>query len=124
MPRVATLSLREILGDRMLGEVARILCAAPEPPAFVERLPVPPPPPPADTTATATDGVAEDDDDLEAFLDWDIVRGHGRGYFRSDARECATRRVDLRGPTDLDPGPLPMEEAPADAVVGGMLLMF
>lgn len=116
MPRVATLSLREILGDRMLGEVARILCAAPEPPAFVERLPVPPP---VDAEATA-----EVDGDLEAFLDWDVVRGHGRGYFRSDAHECATRRVDLRGPTDLDPGPLPMEEAPIGADVAGMLLMF
>jgi hypothetical protein len=57
---------------------------------------------------------AADGEDADLFADWDHARGHGLGFFRFDPTECATRRVDLRGPTDLDPGPLPMEEAPDD----------
>jgi hypothetical protein len=64
------------------------------------------------------------DDELEAFEDWDAVRGHGRGFFSSDAHERATRRLDLRGPTDLDPGPLAMEEAPPDVTASAWYLTF
>ncbi|MEQ1506336.1 MAG: hypothetical protein ABMB14_29160 [Myxococcota bacterium] len=103
MPRIATVSLRDHLDDGLLAELAMILCRS-RGPGFVDggdRL-VPEP-------------------ELEPFLDWDI-RGLGLGYFRTDPGECATRRVDLRGPTDLDPGPLPMEEAPDPA--DGELLAF
>src|SRR5262245_20109456 len=96
MARVATLSIRDHVDNEILGELARIWCIRPIAPAFLD-----------------PDRPIEDDE-LEPFQDWDLERGHGRGFFHSDPRECATRRVDLRGPTDLDPGPLPMEEPPAE----------
>ena len=49
------------------------------------------------------------DDDL--FADQDRARGLD-GFYVEDAAECASRRVDLRQPTDRDPGPLEMDEAP------------
>lgn len=102
MPRVATLSLRSQEGGDLLAELARVLFSSRQP-AFVSGWDLP------------LDG--EDPllrDEIEAFVDWDVLRGDGRGFFLSDRRECATRRVDLRGPTDLDPGPLPMEEGPPE----------
>jgi hypothetical protein len=107
MARVATVSLRDLVGDDLLAQVARILCGTPLSPGFVERWDLP-----------------QVDPELEPFLDWDSLRGDGRGFFRSDPRECATRRVDLRGPTDLDPGPLPMEEAPAEITASARHLTF
>lgn len=105
MPRVATGSIREHLDDALLSELVRV-CVRPVEPAFVEA------------------AAPADDADLEPFADWDAHRGHGRGFFLGDRRECATRRVDLRGPTDLDPGPLPMEEAPADVTGSAWHLTF
>lgn len=101
MPRVATLSLRDHAGE-LLAEIARMLLA-PRAPSFVRGEDAEVEPDPEDAEL-----------DLEAFLDWDRIRGDGRGFFSSDPHECATRRVDLRGPTDLDPGPLPMEEGPVE----------
>jgi hypothetical protein len=110
MARVATVSLRHLLGDEVVAELARILCAAPAPPTFADADAEPPP-----GLAVALDA----DPNLEPFVDWDAARGRGRGFFRTDRDECASRRIDLRGPTDLDPGPLPMEEAPEHVLTQG-----
>jgi hypothetical protein len=48
--------------------------------------------------------------------DWAVLfedhnpRSLGWGYFCHDADERRSRRLDMRGPTDLDPGPLAMSE--------------
>jgi hypothetical protein len=95
MPHVATASLRDHVDDDLLAAVSRLMWSSDPTPAFVERADVPP-----------------TDLELEPFLNWDDRRGDGRGLYLSDPVECASRRVDLRGPTDLDPGPLPMEPGP------------
>ena len=102
MARVATLILREYVDPELLLAVAGRMGRAP---AFV-RLPE----------------IELDDAEIEPFFDWDAWRGHGRGYFRQDAAECRTRRIDLRAPTDEDPGPLPMEEAPEDITAKHLIL--
>ncbi|MBX2804232.1 MAG: hypothetical protein KTR31_41610 [Myxococcales bacterium] len=60
--------------------------------------------------------------ELELFMDWDGLRVDGRGTYAQDDDECRSRRVDLRGPTDADPGPLPMEEAPEDITAKHLIL--
>jgi hypothetical protein len=107
MPLVATASLRDHIDDELLAAVARLLCASHPTPRFVEGW-----------------DLQLDDQDLEPFLDWDARRGDGRGYFLSDRTECASRRIDLRGPTDLDPGPLPMEEATDDELPRARIIAF
>jgi hypothetical protein len=107
MPRVATVSLKDHVSDDLLAQLARILCGTPLAADFVKRADQP-----------------DVDAELEPFFDWDSVRGDGRGFFRTDPRECASRRVDLRGPTDLDPGPLPMDEAPEDVTASAWHLTF
>jgi hypothetical protein len=107
MPRVTTVSLKDLVSDELLLQVARILCGTSPQPGFVERFDLP-----------------EVDAELEPFFDWDSLRCDGRGFFRSDPRECASRRIDLRGPTDLDPGPLPMEEAPDEITASAWHLSF
>jgi hypothetical protein len=99
MATVAMVQLAEHIDDEILLEVARMMGDSPVrlPSGFVEG-----------------PDVTVEDADLEPFLDWDQDRGHGRGSYAQDVEECRSRRVDLRGPTDLDPGPLPMEEAPED----------
>lgn len=77
-------------------------------PPRARRRPVPPEP------------VDADDDDA-LFADQGPPRGVD-GFYCEDAAECASRRIDLRGPTDRDPGPLPMEEATED--VAGVTLRF
>lgn len=63
------------------------------------------------------------DDELSLFADYDTaVRAAGGGYYSEDADECASRRLDMRGPLDFDPGPVEMEEAPAE--VEGVWLEF
>ena len=48
--------------------------------------------------------------------DWELLfqdhdpRLLGWGYFSHDEEERRSRRLDMRGPTDVDPGPLPMAE--------------
>jgi hypothetical protein len=103
MARLATVSLRDHVSHELLVDVVRLMCR--EPLGFVQGPEIPP-----------------EDADVEPFLDWDATRGHGAGFFCGDAHECRSRRIDLRGPTDLDPGPLPMEEAPED--VPARLLLF
>jgi hypothetical protein len=98
MPRIATVALRDLLGPELMAGLARILAQQQTPLGEV---------------APVCEPVVHDPE-LEPFQDWDAVRGRGAGFFRSDADECASRRVDLRGPTDVDPGPLPMDEAPED----------
>jgi len=95
MARIATLSLRDHLSEDLLVQVVRIMMGG---------------------RIGFLDGpdLSLEDVELEPFWNWDNVRGHGHGYFCGDEVECRSRRVDLRGPTDLDPGPLPMEEAPED----------
>ena len=107
MARVATVILREYVDPEILLAVAGHMPGSPVgwPPGFV-RLPE----------------IELDDAELEPFFDWDAWRGHGRGYFRQDAAECRTRRIDLRAPTDEDPGPLPMEEAPDDITAKHLIL--
>lgn len=105
MPRVATVSIRDDMQNALLTELVRVWSTDARAAGFL----------------TGADGA---DEELEAFEDWDVVRGHGRGFFHGDARECASRRVDLRGPTDLDPGPLPMEEAPPDVTGSAWHLTF
>lgn len=62
-------------------------------------------------TVATDDGVV--DPEASLFADQAALRGVD-GFYAEDAAECASRRVDLRGPTDHDPGPIPMEEAPPD----------
>jgi hypothetical protein len=99
MATVALVQLGEHIDDELLLEVARMMGGSPVRLrcGFVEG-----------------PEIQLEDDEIEPFLDWDHDRGHGRGGYAQDVAECRSRRVDLRGPTDLDPGPLPMEEAPDD----------
>ncbi len=94
MGRVATARLESLVPDDLLVGLTRAMLGAR--PGFVR----------ADAP--------RDEDETELFTNWDARRGHGVGYFSGDRDECRSRRVDLRGPTDLDPGPLAMEEAPDD----------
>jgi len=55
-------------------------------------------------------GDPEPDEDL--FGDFDAERGRGRGAYVFDEAEAASRRVDLTGCGDPDPGPIALEEAP------------
>ncbi|MEQ1571620.1 MAG: hypothetical protein ABMA64_38685 [Myxococcota bacterium] len=104
---MTTVSLSDHVSDNLLAQLARVLCGTPLDPGFVERVDLP-----------------DIDADLEPFYDWDSLRCAGRGYFATDPLECASRRIDLRGPTDLDPGPLPMEEAPDDITASAWHLSF
>jgi len=61
-------------------------------------------------------------EELSLFTDWDLLWGRGRGVYAQDDEECRSRRIDLRGPHDGDPGPLPMEEAPDDITAKHLLL--
>ncbi|MEN0064002.1 MAG: hypothetical protein AAGA48_17745 [Myxococcota bacterium] len=63
-----------------------------------------------------------EDEELSLFADWDFLWGRGRGTYTQDDAECRSRRVDLRGPHDGDPGPLPMEEAPDDITAKHLIL--
>ncbi|MEZ4238952.1 MAG: hypothetical protein R3F59_22930 [Myxococcota bacterium] len=112
MPKTATVSLRDLLGRDVMSSLARLLAGPRPAPRFVDQQEPVHEAPPAE------------DPDLEPFVDWDARIGRGPGFFRSDADECASRRVDLRGPTDLDPGPLPMEEAPDDTLEEAQFLHF
>lgn len=59
------------------------------------------------------------DDEAALFADREGQFRRQRGFFSFDEAERRSRRVDLRGPLDRDPGPIPMEEAdvaPDDAV--------
>ena len=107
MARVASVILRKHVDPDLLLAVVRGMPGSPfrRSPAFV-RLPE----------------IVVEDAEIEPFFDWDAWRGHGGGYFRQDAAECRTRRVDLRAPTDEDPGPLPMEEAPEDITAKHLVL--
>lgn len=109
MASIATVSIRDHIDTTLLTELARLWSADTRCAGF-----------PADELPALPDT----DEELEPFEDWDAHRGHGRGFFHGDARECASRRIDLRGPTDLDPGPLPMEEAPPDVTGSAWHLTF
>lgn len=89
MGRLATITLREHVDDDMLLQIARSMGLY-RPPCFL-------------------DGPPEEDEEQALFGDHD-VRATDRGYYRYPEEECRSRRVDLRGPTDLDPGPLEMQE--------------
>lgn len=107
MPSTATVCLVEHIDEDVLLEVARMMGDSPVrlPPGFVEGW-----------------EVEIEDAELEPFLDWDCIRGHGRGSYAQPESECRTRRIDLRGPTDHDPGPLEMEEAPEDITAKHLIL--
>ncbi len=52
--------------------------------------------------------------------EWDLLFEHhdprslGWGYFCHDEDERRSRRLDMRGPTDVDPGPIAMSEPEGD----------
>lgn len=58
----------------------------------------------------------EPDDELSLFRDHDMRR-YANGYFRYGDAECRSRRLDMRGPLDEDPGPLAMPEGDAPGAV-------
>jgi len=60
------------------------------------------------------------DNDWSSLFEHQDPRGMGWGFFSLDAQERHSRRIDLRGPTDLDPGPLAMCE-PQDSDAGIVL---
>lgn len=75
--------------------------------------------PVVDDPGLPTDALPEDE---ALFADHDRWLGRGDGYFAEDPIELATRRLDMRGPLDRDPGPIEMEEA--DDERGGVVLDF
>lgn len=95
MPRTASIVLREHLEDDLLLQIARTMprSALFRAPGFLEG-------PPDE----------EEDEELALFGDHDL-RASDRGTWVQPEEECRSRRVDLRGPTDRDPGPLAMEPA-------------
>lgn len=107
MPKITTIHLLDHVDDESLFEIAtRSGSPLQRAPRFVDG--------PAEASA--------EEPELELFMDWDDDRGHGWGGYTQDDDECRSRRIDLRGPTDEDPGPLPMEEAPSD-ITGEHLIL-
>jgi len=52
------------------------------------------------------------EDDLALFADHDAPAPRGSGFFSYGEEERRSRRLDMRGPLDHDPGPIPMDEGP------------
>ena len=96
--RAAHLDLARLLDDDDLLAIFR--------PRFAPPLEVDAPPAPGPDDWEALEDLL--------FADQDGDRGHGSGFYAFDAEEAASRRVDLRGPSDHDPGPIPLEEAEDD----------
>lgn len=94
MGRTRTIALREYVDNDLLLQIARAMrgSALHRRPGFLDG---------------PDDAVSEED---ELFGDHD-VRATDRGFYAQPWEECRTRRVDLRGPADRDPGPLEMEPA-------------
>ena len=63
-----------------------------------------------------------DDDELALFLDYDLYGKYG--FFSQPESECRSRRLDMRGPLDLDKGPIEMEESVTDPNSGTVILEF
>lgn len=63
-----------------------------------------------------------DDEELVWFLDYDRIGGYG--FFSQPESECRSRRLDMRGPLDLDKGPIEMEESVSDPNSGTVILEF
>ncbi|TNE91233.1 MAG: hypothetical protein EP330_06200 [Deltaproteobacteria bacterium] len=62
---------------------------------------------------------------LEDHLSTDLLKAfRPKGVYVMDARECATRRVDLNAPLDEDPGPLEMPPADEDEGAEAITLSF
>lgn len=61
------------------------------------------------------DGPADEDEDewTTLFQDHNARDAH-LGYYRHPDREARSRRLDMRGPTDFDPGPIAMQEPEGD----------
>jgi len=97
MPRVTTARFVEHASEEILRQIA-LGAVAPVDGGFPDAL----------------DPLVVEDEELSLFVDWDFLWGRGRFVYAQDDAECRSRRVDLRGPHDSDPGPLPMEEAPDD----------
>lgn len=96
MGSTTTIALQEHLDDELMLQVARAMSrsALYRPPGFFDGPPL------------------EDDEDEERALFGDHdLRATDRGLFIHPEEECRSRRVDLRGPTDRDPGPLETEPA-------------
>ncbi len=109
VPRTAAIRLRDRVAKEVMLRVAnwmRHLRQGEPSPGFV----------------TGPEDLEIEEPEMELFMDWDAVRGDGRGAYSQDDDECRSRRVDLRGPTDRDPGPLPMEEARGDTSATHLLL--
>jgi len=59
-------------------------------------------------------GVSEADDEWDLLFEDHNERALRWGYFSHDENERRSRRLDMRGPTDFDPGPLAMCEPDVD----------
>ena len=53
------------------------------------------------------------EDELALFADHDARNPRGSGFFSYGEDERRSRRLDMRGPLDHDPGPIPMDEGAA-----------
>lgn len=104
MPKTTTVRFVEHVSEEILRQIA--LLSAGDEAGFPSGL----------------DHLFVEDEELSLFTDWDFLWGRGRGTYTQDPAECQSRRVDLRGPHDGDPGPLPMEEAPDDITAKHLIL--
>ena len=101
----ATISLCDHLGSDVVLRVARAMSdsAVYQQPGFL-------------------DGPPTELDDWDPLFEDHGPRDLGWGYFCHDEDERQSRRLDMRGPTDLDPGPMPMCEPEGDDSF--VILMF
>ena len=107
MPKVTTVRFDDHISDEILRQLALLVLGDGRPRAgFPDEL----------------DELFVEDEELSLFTDWDFLWGRGRGMYAQDDAECRSRRIDLRGPHDGDPGPLPMEEAPEDITAKHLIL--
>ncbi len=104
MARTTTFALRDHVDDEWLLRLARIMSESPlhREPCFPGEL---------------EEFASVDNEELIPFDDVNS-RCAALGYFSADERERRSRRIDLRGPTDWDPGPIEMAEgASEDAAI-------
>lgn len=108
MGRTTTITLREHVDDEVMLRIARSTArsALYRPPGFLDD----------------AEGHADGDEDEDLFGDH-TYRSGTRGVYAHAEEECRSRRVDLRGPTDHDPGPIDMDDG-ADSSAQAVVLRF
>ena len=131
MGRTATILLREHVDDDLLLQIAYALNQASlgHRRGFLDEI-EPARAPEVTTVARVTPVACGDwpddspqygeDEELALFRDYS-QRCHVRGFYSQDEMERRSRRIDLRGPTDHDPGPIEMTEADAEDPRGIMM---